>query len=82
MLVVCLVFCSDGIRSKCIVLLKNNVIILMHSMYVFNRDVSSHLNYDHRVFNSQEFLKSREPAEELFYKTVNTNKVLFCDILV
>lgn len=50
-------------------------------MYVFNRDVSSHLNYEHRVFNSQEFLKTREPAEELFYKTVNI-KVLFCYIFV
>ncbi|XP_055359180.1 DENN domain-containing protein 3-like isoform X2 [Betta splendens] len=34
------------------------------------RDVSSHLNYEHRVFNSQEFLKTREPAELPFYKTV------------
>ncbi|GAA6227072.1 DENN domain-containing protein 3-like isoform X2 [Lates japonicus] len=34
------------------------------------RDVSSHLNYEHRVFNSEEFLKTREPAERLFYKKV------------
>ncbi|XP_040900931.1 DENN domain-containing protein 3-like isoform X2 [Toxotes jaculatrix] len=34
------------------------------------RDVSSHLNYEHRVFNSAEFLKSREPAEHIFYKKV------------
>nr|XP_061789339.1 DENN domain-containing protein 3-like [Nerophis lumbriciformis] len=34
------------------------------------RDVSSHLNYEHRVFNSEEFLKSREPTEQLFYKNV------------
>ncbi|XP_070767855.1 DENN domain-containing protein 3-like [Enoplosus armatus] len=34
------------------------------------RDVSSHLNYEHRVFNSEEFLKTREPAEQLFYKKV------------
>ncbi|XP_076009823.1 DENN domain-containing protein 3-like isoform X3 [Genypterus blacodes] len=34
------------------------------------RDVSSHLNYEHRVFNSEEFLKTREPSEQLFYKTV------------
>nr|XP_020468528.1 DENN domain-containing protein 3-like [Monopterus albus] len=39
---------------------------------VFNifRDVSSHLNYEHRVFNGKEFLKTREPAEQLFYKKV------------
>uniref|UniRef100_A0A3B4TWB6 DENN domain containing 3 n=1 Tax=Seriola dumerili TaxID=41447 RepID=A0A3B4TWB6_SERDU len=34
------------------------------------RDVSCHLNYEHRVFNSEEFLKTREPAEQLFYKKV------------
>uniref|UniRef100_UPI003AAD2776 DENN domain-containing protein 3-like n=1 Tax=Centroberyx gerrardi TaxID=166262 RepID=UPI003AAD2776 len=34
------------------------------------RDVSSHLNYEHRVFNSEEFLKTRETAEQLFYKQV------------
>ncbi|XP_031708722.1 DENN domain-containing protein 3-like isoform X1 [Anarrhichthys ocellatus] len=34
------------------------------------RDVSSHLNYEHRVFNSEEFLKTREPSEQLFYKQV------------
>ncbi|XP_034466074.1 DENN domain-containing protein 3-like [Hippoglossus hippoglossus] len=34
------------------------------------RDVSCHLNYEHRVFNSEEFLKTREPAEQLFYTKV------------
>ncbi|XP_008275276.1 DENN domain-containing protein 3-like [Stegastes partitus] len=34
------------------------------------RDVSNHLNYEHRVFNSEEFLKTREPAEQVFYKKV------------
>ncbi|XP_061572742.1 DENN domain-containing protein 3-like isoform X2 [Cololabis saira] len=34
------------------------------------RDVSSHLNYAHRVFHSEQFLKTREPAEQLFYKKV------------
>ncbi|KAM9353017.1 DENN domain-containing protein 3-like [Symphorus nematophorus] len=34
------------------------------------RDVGSHLNYEHRVFNSEEFLKTREPAEQPFYKKV------------
>lgn len=38
---------------------------------IINRDVGSHLNYEHRVFNSEEFLKTREPAEQLFYKKVN-----------
>ncbi|CAL8291135.1 unnamed protein product [Merluccius merluccius] len=35
------------------------------------RDVSSHLNFEHRVFNSEEFLKTREPSEQLFYKMVS-----------
>lgn len=52
---------------------KYRYILLM--MYVYNRDVSGHLNYEHRVFNSDEFLKTREPAEQLFYKEVNTNSV-------
>ncbi|MED6257748.1 hypothetical protein ATANTOWER_030759 [Ataeniobius toweri] len=34
------------------------------------RDVISHLNYEHRVFHSEEFLKTREPEEQLFYRTV------------
>ncbi|CAL1611210.1 unnamed protein product [Knipowitschia caucasica] len=34
------------------------------------RDVCSHLNYEHRVFNSEEFLKTREPNEQLFYTKV------------
>ncbi|XP_039973997.1 DENN domain-containing protein 3-like isoform X2 [Xiphias gladius] len=34
------------------------------------RDLGGHLNYEHRVFNSEEFLKTREPAEQLFYKKV------------
>uniref|UniRef100_A0A3P9Q2C8 DENN domain containing 3 n=1 Tax=Poecilia reticulata TaxID=8081 RepID=A0A3P9Q2C8_POERE len=34
------------------------------------RDVCSHLNHEHRVFHSEEFLKTREPDELLFYKVV------------
>uniref|UniRef100_A0A673X5C4 DENN domain-containing protein 3 n=1 Tax=Salmo trutta TaxID=8032 RepID=A0A673X5C4_SALTR len=34
------------------------------------RDVSGHLNYEHRVFNSEEFLKTRELADQPFYKKV------------
>lgn len=45
---------------------------------VCNRDVSSHLNYEHRVFHSEEFLKTREPAEQLFYKKVKADSVRLC----
>ncbi|KAG9471550.1 hypothetical protein GDO78_014351 [Eleutherodactylus coqui] len=35
------------------------------------RDVKVHLNYDHRVFNSGEFLKTRSPGDQAFYRKVN-----------
>ncbi|XP_053571371.1 DENN domain-containing protein 3 [Bombina bombina] len=34
------------------------------------RDVKGHLNYEHRVFNSEEFLKTRAPGDQPFYKKV------------
>ncbi|KAI5281101.1 Denn Domain-Containing Protein 3 [Manis pentadactyla] len=34
------------------------------------REVKNHLNYEHRVFNSEEFLKTRAPGDQLFYKQV------------
>uniref|UniRef100_A0A667WYG2 DENN domain containing 3 n=1 Tax=Myripristis murdjan TaxID=586833 RepID=A0A667WYG2_9TELE len=34
------------------------------------RGVQDFLNYEHRVFNSEEFLRTREPADQPFYKKV------------
>ncbi|XP_036293380.1 DENN domain-containing protein 3 isoform X2 [Pipistrellus kuhlii] len=34
------------------------------------REVRNHLNYEHRVFNSEEFLKSRAPGDQRFYRQV------------
>ncbi|XP_056154239.1 DENN domain-containing protein 3 [Lampris incognitus] len=34
------------------------------------REVQDFLNYEHRVFNSEEFLRTREPADQPFYKKV------------
>ncbi|XP_040288162.1 DENN domain-containing protein 3 [Bufo bufo] len=34
------------------------------------RDVKAHLNYEHRVFNSREFLKTRSPGDQAFYRNV------------
>nr|XP_030731795.1 DENN domain-containing protein 3 isoform X8 [Globicephala melas] len=34
------------------------------------RGVKNHLNYEHRVFNSEEFLKTRAPGDQQFYKQV------------
>ncbi|KAM9738310.1 DENN domain-containing protein 3 isoform 3-T3 [Menidia menidia] len=34
------------------------------------REVQDFLNHEHRVFNSEEFLRTREPADQLFYKKV------------
>ncbi|XP_015248230.1 PREDICTED: DENN domain-containing protein 3-like [Cyprinodon variegatus] len=34
------------------------------------RGVQDFLNHEHRVFNSEEFLRTREPEDQLFYKKV------------
>ncbi|XP_048008141.1 DENN domain-containing protein 3 isoform X1 [Megalobrama amblycephala] len=34
------------------------------------RDVRDYLSYEHRVFNTDEFLKTREPEDQPFYKKV------------
>ncbi|KAF0024519.1 hypothetical protein F2P81_023321 [Scophthalmus maximus] len=34
------------------------------------RGVQDFLNHEHRVFNSEEFLRTREPADQCFYKEV------------
>uniref|UniRef100_A0A8C8VFT2 DENN domain-containing protein 3 n=1 Tax=Pelusios castaneus TaxID=367368 RepID=A0A8C8VFT2_9SAUR len=34
------------------------------------REVKDHLNYEHRVFNSEEFLKTRAPGDQPFYRKV------------
>ncbi|XP_040149519.2 DENN domain-containing protein 3 isoform X6 [Ictidomys tridecemlineatus] len=34
------------------------------------REVKNHVNYEHRVFNSEEFLKTRAAGEQPFYKQV------------
>lgn len=40
---------------------------------VFIRDVQDFLNHEHRVFNSEEFLRTREPADQSFYKKVHSH---------
>lgn len=37
---------------------------------LFAREVKNHLNYEHRVFNSEEFLKTRAAGDQKFYKQV------------
>ena len=37
---------------------------------LFAREVKNHLNYEHRVFNSEEFLKTRAAGDQQFYKQV------------
>ncbi|XP_015263165.1 PREDICTED: DENN domain-containing protein 3 [Gekko japonicus] len=34
------------------------------------REVKDHLNYEHRVFNSEEFMKTRAPGDQPFYRKV------------
>uniref|UniRef100_UPI00358E045F DENN domain-containing protein 3-like n=1 Tax=Myxine glutinosa TaxID=7769 RepID=UPI00358E045F len=42
------------------------------------RDVTDHLNYEHRVFNSDEFLRTRQPQELQFYKKVLATDMFHC----
>lgn len=42
------------------------------SFVVTFRGVQDFLNHEHRVFNSEEFLRTREPADQLFYKKVRS----------
>ncbi|XP_029695039.1 DENN domain-containing protein 3-like isoform X1 [Takifugu rubripes] len=44
--------------------------IALELMVNIFRDVGGHLTYEHRVFNSEDFLKTREPAEQPFYRKV------------
>jgi len=42
-------------------------------LFIFvSREVKDHLNYEHRVFNSEEFLKTRAIGDQPFYKKVNS----------
>ena len=48
------------------------------------RGVQDFLNHEHRVFNSEEFLRTREPTDQSFYKKVHeltfihTNPLMAC----
>ncbi|KAL4629851.1 DENN domain-containing protein 3 isoform X2 [Arapaima gigas] len=44
--------------------------ITLELMVNIFREVHDHLNYEHRVFNSEEFLKSRNTADQPFYEKV------------
>lgn len=45
------------------------LVILHH----FVRGVQDFLNHEHRVFNSEEFLRTREPADQSFYQKVHSH---------
>ncbi|XP_051721391.1 DENN domain-containing protein 3 [Ctenopharyngodon idella] len=47
--------------------IQNIILELIVNMF---RDVRNYLNYEHRVFNTDEFLKTREPEDQPFYKKV------------
>lgn len=38
----------------------------------FISGVQDFLNHEHRVFNSEEFLRTREPSDQSFYKKVHS----------
>lgn len=46
-------------------------VVVEHMAYLLlAREVKNHLNYEHRVFNSEEFLKTRAAGDQQFYKQV------------
>ncbi|XP_030075472.1 DENN domain-containing protein 3 [Microcaecilia unicolor] len=44
--------------------------IALHLIVAIFRSVKDHLNYEHRVFNSEEFIKTRPPEDQTFYRKV------------
>ncbi|KAM4865580.1 DENN domain-containing protein 3 [Thomomys bottae] len=44
--------------------------IALHLLVSIFREVKNHLNYEHRVFHSEEFLKTRAPGDQPFYKQI------------
>ncbi|XP_006879324.1 PREDICTED: DENN domain-containing protein 3 [Elephantulus edwardii] len=44
--------------------------VTLHLLVSIFRDVKNHLNYEHRVFNSEEFVKTQPPGAQRFYKQV------------
>nr|XP_055169968.1 DENN domain-containing protein 3 isoform X3 [Nyctereutes procyonoides] len=44
--------------------------VALQLLFSIFRDVKNHLNYEHRVFNSEEFLKTRAPGDQQFYRQV------------
>ncbi|XP_035965344.2 DENN domain-containing protein 3 isoform X1 [Halichoerus grypus] len=45
--------------------------VALHLLFSIFREVKNHLNYEHRVFNSEEFLKTRAPGDQQFYRQVS-----------
>nr|XP_023667797.1 DENN domain-containing protein 3 isoform X1 [Paramormyrops kingsleyae] len=52
--------------------------ITLELMVNIFREVQDHLNYEHRVFNSEEFLKSRDPRDQPFYEKVLETHIFNC----
>uniref|UniRef100_A0A8P0PHV6 DENN domain containing 3 n=1 Tax=Canis lupus familiaris TaxID=9615 RepID=A0A8P0PHV6_CANLF len=44
--------------------------VALQLLFSIFREVKNHLNYEHRVFNSEEFLKTRAPGDQQFYRQV------------
>ncbi|XP_034524566.1 DENN domain-containing protein 3 isoform X5 [Ailuropoda melanoleuca] len=42
--------------------------VALQLLFSVFREVKNHLNYEHRVFNSEEFLKTRAPGDQQFYR--------------
>lgn len=68
------VSCKECISQRCSAARQRvwlSVVAAQHVAHVlFTREVKNHLNYEHRVFNSEEFLKTRAAGDQQFYKQV------------
>lgn len=62
--------CVPG-RPLCCVC--SGVCVLFGSNLSVSRDVKAHLNYEHRVFHSEEFLRTRAPGDQRFYGQVSVD---------
>lgn len=47
------------------------MVVQLTAHLLLAREVKNHLNYEHRVFNSEEFLKTRAAGDQQFYKQVS-----------
>lgn len=79
MILQCISSSTSGLllQQKCDLLTNLQACLSVHLFFV-SREVKDHLNYEHRVFNSEEFLKTRATGDQPFYRKVNVMLNILC----